>query len=306
VLDDILATLSLRGALYFRTDFSPPWGVCVPDLDGAARFHLVVSGQCVVTLASGAAVTLSAGDLIMIPGGASHVLADRAGRAAAPLETVLADVGYDGAGVLIVGAGDNSATTQMVCGHFAFRRGADHPLLRALPEHVLLTAADRARQPMLDDILRLITKRIFENAPGSLATVARMSEAAFIELVRASVAQNPRIAALMHAFEDRQISRALKVIHDRPDASWTVESLACEAGMSRSRFAERFRNLLGVAPMAYLGEWRLQKALSLLDRSRFSVQQVAVQSGYQSPAAFTRAFAGRFGVPPTEYRRVLN
>lgn len=306
LIDDILSTLNLKGALYFRTDFSGRWGVTVPDHAGAARFHLVIQGRCHIRLATGETATLGPGDLILIPAGRSHTLCGEENCKAPPLETVLAEAGYQGEGVLILGDGDRHASTQMVCGHFTFRNGADHPMLRALPNLLRFSAADRAREPLLDETLRLITQRIFETRPGSMASVVKLSEAAFIELVRASAAQQNNLGAVMAAFEDKQIARALKCIHEQANNPWTVESLAREAGMSRSRFAERFRDLLGVAPMAYLSEWRLQKALALLDDTRSSVQQIAVEAGYQSPAAFTRAFAGRFGLPPTEYRRALN
>lgn len=303
VLDDIFDTLDLKGALYFRTDFSAPWAVTVPELDGAARFHLVVQGACHLSFGSGDGLLLGPGDLVLIPGGAPHVIADRGGRDAAPLETVLADSGYDGRGLLIVGDGDDHAATQMVCGHFAFRRGADHPLLRALPEHLLTTAADRAREPLLDEMLRLIARRIFAEGLGSAAAVTRMSEIVFIELLRAGIGRSPALIGVMDAFRDAQIGRALELIHDRPGEAWSVARLASQVGMSRSRFADRFSELLGLGPMSYLADWRLQKALPLLDDARSSVQQVAIEVGYRSPAAFTRAFAGKFGLSPREYRQ---
>ena len=145
VLNDVLDTLNLKGALYFRTDFSGPWGVTVPDLQQAARFHLVVQGRCHVSFASGASVDLGPGDIVLIPRGRSHVLADKVSRQAPPLETVLELSGYDGQGVLVVGERDPQASTQMVCGHFSFRKGADHPLLRALPEYLVTTTGMRAR-----------------------------------------------------------------------------------------------------------------------------------------------------------------
>ena len=107
----------------------------------------------------------------------------------------------------------------------------------------------------------------------------------------------------MAAFTDQKISQAISVIHAQPDAPWTVESLALEIGMSRSRFAHRFKELMGLGPMAYLLEWRLQKSLSLLDMSNMSVQQISSKSGYKSSAAFTRAFSSQFGISPTEYRK---
>lgn len=305
VLDDILDTLDLKGVLYFRTDFSGEWAVTVPDLAQAARFHLVVQGRCRVELPSGGAVDLGPGDLVLIPKGRSHVLADGPGREAPPLETVLKATGFDGHGVLAVGAGNPNASTQMVCGHLSFRDRADHPILRALPDHVVITAAMRAREPWLDEMLRLVVRRIFSDTVGSSASVTRLSEIVFIELLRAGIGQGEQFTALMDAYRDVQIGRALELIHMAPERSWTVESLAAEIGMSRSRFADRFSELIGVGPMTYLADWRLQKALSLLDDTRSSIQQVAGRTGYKSAAAFSRAFSGKFGVPPTEYRRGL-
>ena len=303
ILDDIFDTLDLKGALYFRTDFSPPWAVTVPDLGNAARFHLVVQGACHVAFPSGAELSLGPGDLVLIPGGRAHVLADSPAREAPALETVLADAGYDGRGLLVVGEGDQHAATKMLCGHFTFRRGADHPLLRALPEHLLTTAADRAREPWLDELLRLVARRIFAEGLGSGAAVTRLSEVVFIELLRAGIGRSPELDTVLGALRDQQIGRALALIHDRPAEPWSVERLAAEVGMSRSRFADRFSELLGLGPMSYLADWRLQRALQLLDDARCSIQQVAAEIGYRSPAAFSRAFAGKFGQSPREYRQ---
>ena len=303
VLDDILDTLDLKGVLYFRTDFSPPWAVAVPDLGQAARFHLVVQGGCHVAFASGASVDLRPGDIVLIPRGRSHVLADRPGRSAPPLETVLEAAGFDGHGVFAVGDSDPNASTQMICGHFSFRGGADHPLLRALPEYLVITGATRARQPWLDEVLRLLAQRVFSDDIGSATAVTRLSEIVFIELLRNGIGQSDVLKSLLEAFADRQIGRALELIHGEPAHPWTVETLASRVAMSRSRFAERFKHLVGTGPMAYLSDWRLQKALALLDTSRASVKQVAGQTGYRSPAAFSRAFSGHFGLTPSEYRR---
>ncbi|WP_420560012.1 cupin domain-containing protein [Tepidicaulis sp.] len=305
VLNDILDTLDLKGALYFRTDFCAPWGVTVPELQQAARFHLVVQGNCHVTFPSGAEIDLGPGDLVLIPKGRSHILSDKSGAHAPPLETVLERAGFAGQGVLVWGEGSAHAATQMVCGHLSFRGGADHPLLRALPEYMLASAATRARTPLLDEMLRLVARTVFSGEIGSDAAVTRLSEIVFIELLRAGIAEDPQLGTMLEALRDKQIGRALELIHANPARPWTVEHLAAEIGMSRSRFADRFSSLMGVGPMAYLADWRLQKALALLDDSRCSVQQVATQTGYQSPAAFTRAFAGKFGLPPTEYRRAL-
>jgi hypothetical protein len=188
VLSDIFDTIRLRATLYFRTDYSPPRAVTVPAYEKAARFHLVIQGRCHVALASGRSVDLSPGDLILIPHGREHSLTDAAGRSPAPLETVVRDSGYEGRGAFVVGRGDPSALTQMICGHFGFSEGADHRLLRALPEVIVLTPADRARHSLLDEALRLVTHRVFTDGLGSAAAISRLSEVFFIEAVRASSA----------------------------------------------------------------------------------------------------------------------
>jgi len=302
LLSDVFETIRLKGTLYFRTDYSPPWAITVPAYEQAARFHFVIQGCCHVSLPSGSNIVLEPGDVVLIPRGRGHVLADRLGRAPAPLERVIQESGYDGEGAFVIGKSDPQATTQMVCGHLGFSQGADHPLLGALPEVILITQPDRGRYPLLDESLRLVARRALSDEVGAAASIARLSEVFFIEAVRASVERHPPLANVMTAMTDLHIGRALELVHKTPGDPWTVETLAKASGMSRSRFAERFTELVGVAPMAYVTEWRLQKALARLSSSKASVKEVAAQAGYQSAAAFARAFAQRFGIPPTDTR----
>lgn len=303
VLNDIIDTLELKGALYFRTDFSPPYAIAVPKYEQAARFHLAVQGKGLIKLPSGSYAELYPGDLILIPGGAGHVLCSAPSDEAAPLERVIEDAGFNGEGVFTLGKGDPSASVQMVCGHFTFRARADHPLLRALPEHLHVTSAVRAKNAWLDEVLRLIIRQIFADENKSSATVTRLSEVIFIETLRACADQSPELAKIIQGLRQRQISTALSLMHQRLDEPWTMEKLATAVGMSRSKFAELFAKTIGCGPMTYLADWRIQKAISLLTASQLSVQQVAVKTGYQSPAAFTRAFAQKMGMPPKEYRK---
>ena len=303
VLSDIFDTIRLRATLYFRTDYSPPWAITVPPYSQAARFHLVIQGCCHVALESGRAIDLNPGDLIVIPRGAAHVLADRAGRTPAPLELVMQRSGYDGRGAFVLGSGDPTASTHMVCGHFGFTEGADHPLLRALPEIIMMTPADRARHALLDETLRLVVRRVFIDGLGAAAAISRLSEVFFIETIRAACEQHTGLARIVGGMTDVQVGRALELIHTGPEKSWTVENLAAAVGMSRSRLAERFSELMGDGPMGYLADWRLQRALVLLAQPRANVQDVANKIGYHSAAAFTRAFSQKFGMPPSEYRR---
>ncbi|WP_438729706.1 cupin domain-containing protein [Parasphingorhabdus sp. DH2-15] len=307
VLDDILDTLDLKGALYFRTDFSPPWSVQVPVLTGAARFHLVVQGKCCVELPDNQHVTLHAGDLILIPNGQTHSLSDAPVTQPPSLEKVLQDNGYDGQGVLVIGEGDPDASTRMICGHFSFRNRADHAILRHMQDYILITSAIRAENPWLDDILRLVSRQTLSKTSGLNSSIRRLSEAMFIELIRIAIEnEDQRYNGLsLKGFHDPYISRALALMHQDPANTWSVNSLAKEVGMSRSSFADRFAQTMGQGPMSYLSDWRLQKALSLLEGNKLSIKQVAAKTGYHSGAAFTRAFAGKFGDPPSAHRRAV-
>jgi len=303
VLSDVLDTVALKAAIYFRTDFHPEFGIAVPAYGRAARFHLVVQGSCYVTLESGLQVRLQPGDLALVPNGSAHLLSSSDTASSSPLADVMSQAGFTGSGPFVVGEGRDGASCQMVCGHFTFADGADHPLLRSIPDILHLTAADRASRPMLDDVLRLLVRRMFEGEPGAAATVSRLSEVLFIEAMRAGIAQAPDIGRLMSAVYDPQIGRALMLIHGDVAAPWTVESLAAAVGMSRSRFAERFSHLVDRGPMAYIAEWRLQRALSSLAAASTPIKTIAYSVGYRSAAAFTRAFTERFGCSPKERRR---
>ena len=306
VLSDILDLLQLRGSLYFRTAFSAPWSVAVPPLGRAARFHLAVQGRCLVRVGAEHSVQLNPGDLIVIPNGHAHVLSDGAGTAPAELEDVLRQSGFDGEGVLVYG-GESRADgdTKLICGHFAFAEGTDHPLLRALPAYLLVTAEMRAQAPWLDDLMRLIARQMFNESPGMTASVIRLSEALFIEVIRSCADQDPGLRSLLTALDDPRIGRALGLMHRGLEKDWTLEGLAREVGLSRSRFAEQFQALMHCAPMTYLSDLRLDKARVLLAATTEPVQTIAQRVGYRSPAAFSRAFASRYGHSPKAVRQAV-
>lgn len=302
LLSDILSTLSLKGVLYFRTEFSGKWAVKVPTLAEAARFHLVIKGRCHVNISEDRYQTLNAGDIILVPKGSSHILSDSPQKTAPPLEKVISQSGYDGNGLLVYGDKLTGLSTQMVCGHFSFRPGADHPLLRYLPDFITISSAERGKLPLLDESLQLISSRAFSENLGSTSGVARLSEIVFMEILQSAITGNHQLSYVLEAMRDAKIAKALKLIHSTPEKQWTVDSLANEVAMSRSRFSDRFHKLVGESPISYLTQWRFQKSLELLDTTHHSIQQIAAESGYQSAASFSRAFHDRFGVSPRGYR----
>lgn len=305
IIEDILDTVDLKGTLYFRTNFSAPWSVEVPKHSQAARFHLALQGRSYFYIPGHNIIELNAGDLILIPYGASHIIADSPQKQAPTLETVLKDANYNGEHTLVVGKKDDNASTQLMCGHFDFRKKSEHPFLQALPSHIIITSSIRAKNPLLDESIRLISRQAFSQSAGSNAAIKRLSEIIFIELLRLGIDQQSGIEPLFKALKDTKITHSLHIIHTNPTAPWTLESLASEVAMSRSRFAERFKSLMGISPMLYLSEWRLQKALALIGDTTQPIQQVATQTGYKSPSSFTRAFQDKFGMAPKEYRESI-
>lgn len=304
VLSDILDTLQLRGTLYFRTAFSSPWSVAVPAYGRSARFHLAVQGRCHICIGNDHDVVLEPGDLIIIPNGAAHTLCETPDVKPAELEDVLQQAGYTGDGVLVYGGeAAPDADTKLICGHLNFAETGDHPLLRALPPYLLVTAELRARSPWLDELMRLITRQMFADTPGTKASVIRLTEALFIEVVRTCADQDDTLRGIIEAMSDPRIGRALSLMHRQLTEDWTLASIAREVGMSRSRFADAFQTMLGCTPMGYLSDLRLQKAMTMLADTTEPIQSVAAHVGYQSPAAFSRAFSNRYGRSPREARR---
>jgi AraC-like DNA-binding protein len=274
----------------------------VPRHRQAARFHLVVQGRSHFFIEPDHSVELNAGDLILIPYGNPHIIANLPTKTAPQLETVLEEAGYTGEGFLILGDGETEQATQMVCGHLDFRINAEHPFINALPSYIVINSSIRAQNPLLDESLRMISRRIFKENFGSDAAIRRLSEIVFIELLRLGIGQQEELSPFLNALRDPRIGKSLDIIHSQATKPWNLNLLASEVAMSRSRFAERFKELVGVSPMSYLSEWRLQKALAMLGDTRKPIQQVAADTGYRSSSSFTRAFQEKFGMAPKDYR----
>jgi len=304
VLSDILDLISLRGSLYFRTHFSPPWAVQVPAFEQVARFHFVTRGECWVEVqGQGSSLQLGPGDLVVIPRGAAHVLKDDPARTPATLDDVIEKSGFRGEGALVYGGGEGSAACKLVCGHFAFDAAVQHPLLDALPAYLHIPAAMGVDYTWLESALRFVAHEAEGGQPGSEAILRRLAEIIFVQTLRSLDAEaNPALRAIS-GIMDRRLSGALKAIHSQPGENWSLDSLASEAAMSRTRFAVRFRETIGMTPMEYLTLWRMQVARQLILQSTLPMIEVASRVGYTSESAFNRAFHRQVGRPPGSLRR---
>lgn len=307
VLSDILGTLALRGMLYFTTEFAPPWGVKVPPLGTVARFHLVMRGTCWIEVEGDPErLRLETGDLVLIPHGAGHILADSPGTPALQVDEVIARSGFTGRGTLVYGGEDRGYPTRLLCGHFEFDEGVCHPFLRQMPARIVIRHEEVARSVLLEEVFRSIVREVRGARPGCDAVVQRLSEVLFIQSVRVwaeSTAQDPGI---LSALANPDLGRCLGAIHGNPAANWTLEKLAREAGLSRTVFAARFKRLMAISPMQYVALWRIQKARRLLKDTQLTIDAIAERVGYGSTAALSRVFKKHVGESPGRHRRGLS
>ena len=304
VLSDILGTLRLQGTLYFSTEFHRPWGVRVPAQGQLARFHLVVRGACWVRVEGMAEpVHLEAGDLILVPHGAEHVLADEPDTPSMTVDEVVRAAGFTGHGALVHGGDDTGGPTLLVCGHFAFDDSLVHPLLAQLPAAIVVAWNEEVRDSPLEQVFRFVAREVHDARPGYEAIVRRLSEVLFVQVVRFWADRAAPDRGLLAALADPSLAGALSAMHGKPAEPWTLDSLSRAAGMGRTAFAERFRSVVGDTPLRYLTRWRVQQAQRLLAESTLSLDLIAERIGYESGASFSRVFAKTVGTSPGAYRR---
>ncbi|WP_299893010.1 AraC family transcriptional regulator [uncultured Ruegeria sp.] len=308
LLSDILTSLSLRGSLYFRTSFTKPWGVAVPSFKNVARFHFAHRGGCLV-LVDGVEepVSLAQGDLIIIPHGTSHDLycGHLHESTIMPLDTVLEKSGYEGSGVLVYGGEEPQSETQLICGHFSFEPHSKHILLERLPPFIHLKNYGEHAGKWMEATLRVIGDEAGGQRMGGDLIALKMSEAILAQAIRSFVESNDAPEWGLGGFADNNLRRALDAFHKEPNKTWTVESLAQAAGMSRTSFAVLFQKKMAMTPMEYVTGWRIEIAKRLLMNPLNTLRDAAEAAGYASDSAFVRVFKKETGLTPVGFKRSL-
>jgi AraC-like DNA-binding protein len=316
-LSDVLRTVRLTGALFFVFEASSPWGECVPDgaelapiilprAQHVISYHVVTRGACWGSLAGGAPVRLEAGDVLVLPHGDAYAMWLGSERWTRHGGDDLAFFRTMAAGGLpfTLHAGGGGEPLHLVCGFLGCDLRPFNPLLSTLP--ALLHVPDACGGP--DSALRSLVDQTIaelrEPRPGGECVRLRLGELMFVEVVRRSLTMlAPEETGWLAGLRDPVVGRALTLLHDRPADAWTLETLARDAGLSRSALAERFTHLVGEPPMQYLTRWRMQVAARLLGDGIAKVSAVARDVGYESEAAFNRAFKKASGLPPATWRR---
>jgi AraC-like DNA-binding protein len=303
LLGDILSTLELRSSLYFRAELTAPFSIAVPEDRNVIRFHVANEGPCRIELPSGDSTDFFAGDLVLVPHGAAHVLSDSTPAKPVPLRNVLDETGFDGTGPLVFGGGGSK--TVIVCGYFAFGQQIMHPVIASLPPLVHVQRRGGSHYAWLEQLLAYMEAESETRADAWVEVTTRLAEILFIYTLREYVRMHPNPTGALTALSNHRIAKALQAVHADPAADWSLDSLAERAALSKTAFAETFRTMMGVTPMNYVVSWRMHKARALISRSELSIQAIALEVGYSSESAFNRVFKEHFGEPPGRFRRAL-
>jgi len=295
-LGEALHLLRMSGTFYARSEFTAPWGLELPPMTDCLMLHVMTSGRCMLEV-NGEQRELESGDLALVPHGLGHLLASGPNVRVAKLEDVPREEFGEGYEVLRHG-GDGAAAT-MICAAVRFDHPAARQLIELLPNVIHVKAWTSPQMEWIQSTLRLMAVESREVRPGGATVVTRLADILVIQAIRSWIEQDAAAqTGWLGAFRDKQIGHAIAAIHRDPAQEWTVESLADVAAMSRSAFAARFKELVGESPMQYVAGWRMRVAAMWLREDDATVADLANRLGYQSEAAFSRAFKRVMGVAP--------
>ena len=315
-LSDVLKSVRLEGAVYLNAEFTAPWcirgelGVAsvrerLAGAEHVAFFHFLTEGACKVRLAEGGeALDAVAGDLILFPQEGRHLMGTDLHLAPMEKSAVVTPDPASGAELFHMRHGGGGAATRFICGYLACSRSVFRPLVEGLPPMLRIRVGESAASSLLRELFQAGVRESSAARPGAESMLAKLAELLFVEALRRYIATlPPHGKGWLAGVRDTHVGRALSLLHGDPSKPWTVDELAREVALSRSALAERFTGLVGESPMQYLTRWRLALAAQVLRAGREPIARIAERSGYESEAAFSRAFKREFGAPPAAWRK---
>jgi len=312
-LSDVLRVVRLKGGVFLNAEFTAPWCVfsqlepedCGRVLHGAEHlvlYHYVAEGRLTAQVPGQEPAQFEAGEVVILPHNDGHLLGSHLDLEPVSVREVVR-TSSDG-GLLAIEHGGGGERTRVVCGFLGCDRLEGNPLAGALPRLLRFDTRQGSAAAWMRSSLEFAAQEIADRRAGSETVLAKLSELLFVEAVRRYVETlPPERTGWLSGLKDPFVGRTLSLIHTRVAEPWTVDSLGRQVGLSRSALADRFTRLIGEPPMRYLARWRIQVAAHQLKVSDMPLARIARQVGYESEAAFNRAFKRSFGVPPAAWRR---
>ena len=325
-LSDLLRRVRLRGAVFYHIEGASPWvaeapaaseiiPAIMPGVEHMIEFHGVARGSCWAAIAGEPPIRVEAGDVVLFPQGDAHVMSSAPGLRAPQVNKDIFfsprppqlpyALALQGAEITAAGLdGGGRAQTTVICGFLGLDARPFNPLLAALPRVLHVPGSALGPDSWVTTFMQAVVAESNQRRPGGEAVLERMSEMLFVEVLRRHVDTLPAgQTGWLAGMRDPVVGRALSLLHEKPAEPWTLERLGDESGLSRSSLHERFVHFIGQPPMQYLAQWRMQRACSLLRETNAKVLEVGMDVGYESEAAFSRAFKRIVGVSPGAWRR---
>ncbi|OHV89478.1 AraC family transcriptional regulator [Mesorhizobium sp. ORS 3428] len=313
-LSDLLKTVRLTGATFFDIKAQDPWAVCspapsailpkiLPGADHLISYHVLTTGRCFARIVGREAIVVEAGEVVVFTRSDPHIMSSNPDLRADPPTADVLEIAAAGQKPYHINyISDGTISAGLVCGYLACDALPFNPLLEALPP-VIKAGDAKGDAGWLGQFIKLAVSEVAHKRAGSETVLTKLSELMFVDVLRRYVESlPPQQTGWLAGLRDPHLSRALALIHDRPAHHWTIESLARECALSRTVLAERFARLIGIPPMHYLAKWRMQIASELLSTGNSNIANIAAEIGYESEAAFSRAFKKMIGVPPSAWR----
>ena len=312
-LSDVLRVVRLKGGVFLHAEFTAPWcmlsqfagedfGRLLEGAEHLVLYHYVVEGHLRAQIPNREPVEVEAGEVLILPHNDGHLLGSHLDLSSVPSQQVVR-VPPDG-GLSVIRHGGGGEKARVVCGFLGCGLVHGNPLTNALPSIVRFDARKGSAAAWMKSSLEFAADEIAALRAGSEIVLAKLSELLFVEALRRYVEGLPDgQTGWLAGLKDPFVSRALSLLHGRVTQHWTVDDLGRDVGLSRSALADRFTRLIGEPPMHYLARWRLQLAAHHLRSSDMPLARIAHQVGYESEAAFNRAFKRSFGVPPAKWRK---
>ena len=298
-LGSILQSISLRGSVYFDACFGSEWGMELVKFPHSI-FHIIVKGEAWLQMASPLEknIKLVSGDIVLFPTGSPHKLSKELDSECVPASSIVE--AYANGERQFFGS---EKEFTIICGYIDYNNFFEHPFLTNLPGCIHVNSSMRSQFHWLNSVIDHIVLESKEPKPAGAVLIDKFTEILFIQIIRAYMEETKYELSYLAALANPQLSKALSLIHDRLDTDWTIDSLAEEVGMSRSSLYNRFYEHIGVPPMKYLYEWRMQHAKMEIENTKKSLSIIAEEVGYNSDAAFQKAFKRFFDRTPASFRK---